>query len=408
MIQRNDLTALDYDGFQELFIQIASFIYSRPPNKLSHLPHVKVVESLVKHFMWSTKQKKESIILYEDPDATALGDPDILRQLNKIVETNPDYPIPEGYRKVSQKSIEFEYIIPTHFAIPEGTMICVELLDEIFDELFGLHIIEPIAQYITETKVQPSIVRPHKGAIALKYMDGIDKPKKLRQLAPIKKGSFDSTGGMGRSKSGGVAAHKTKEERKPKLSTCLKMEVAQAKREERPHLQEIAEVFEEILLAVEAGKMQLVPRKGYGPGQIINFVKKEREEEEEHQKYMEILKEKQRKERASKLRQEIKDKKPGYLQEKEQKRIDEKKAKQRAEEKKKRQIDTFMKNRLDNKQSVTDKEFQKREEDAKTKEVDAEQLKKDTELKEKKRKEFFKQKATEYVYILIYCVEKKL
>jgi len=36
--------------------------------------------------------------LFEDPDATAIGDPTLLNALNKKIQEDPNYPIPEDYK----------------------------------------------------------------------------------------------------------------------------------------------------------------------------------------------------------------------------------------------------------------------------------------------------------------------
>jgi hypothetical protein len=68
------------------------------------------------------------------------------------------------------------------------------------------------------------------------------------------------------------AADKRKEalEVKPKLNLALKMQVTKQDLKNRPHYQEVAEVFEEMLQAAEKGLDHLPDRRNRAPGQITN------------------------------------------------------------------------------------------------------------------------------------------
>lgn len=57
---------------------------------------------------------------------------------------------------------------------------------------------------------------------------------------------------------------------KPKLSTQLKVLVAEYPMDERPHANEVAEALEEILQAASRGMKVLPPRAKYGTGNIQN------------------------------------------------------------------------------------------------------------------------------------------
>jgi len=54
---------------------------------------------LVKHFEHATRSKGLNTVLYEDPDATGMGDKDLIKALNEKVTNDPGYPIPEGFFK---------------------------------------------------------------------------------------------------------------------------------------------------------------------------------------------------------------------------------------------------------------------------------------------------------------------
>ena len=92
-----------------------------------------------------------------------------------------------------------------------------------------------------------------------------------------------------------------KQEIKPRLGVQLKLGVAKASPEDKEHVQETAEVLEEILTAVEKGMDELPPRRKYA-GEIPNKVKEEKKmskEEEEEKK-------KEREEKMARRKEEVK------------------------------------------------------------------------------------------------------
>ena len=48
-------------------------------------------------------------MIYEDPDATVFADRELLQALEKKVNEDPSYPIPEGFRKVQGKTPVYKY-----------------------------------------------------------------------------------------------------------------------------------------------------------------------------------------------------------------------------------------------------------------------------------------------------------
>lgn len=54
--------------------QMAYFIYQRPPKDISHLPPVESIKALVQQFEQATRARGNSTLLFEDPDATGMGD----------------------------------------------------------------------------------------------------------------------------------------------------------------------------------------------------------------------------------------------------------------------------------------------------------------------------------------------
>ena len=90
---------------------------------------------------------------------------------------------------------------------------------------------------------------------------------------------------------------KLAQEVKPELPVELRLEVAKAPLKERPHVQEVAEVLEELLKATERGLSALPARLNRAPGQIFNEAKKKREEDRKQETGIKISKEDVRKKR---------------------------------------------------------------------------------------------------------------
>lgn len=136
------------------------------------------------------------------------------------------------------------------------------------DVLFGaldIHFLEPQVDFDYKIKVKPTIAKQvkHHPAEALNYMKKADKNMEDKEA---KKGSAFATMS---------AADKKRDalEVKPKINLALKMQVTKQDLKNRPHYQEVAEVFEEMLQAVEKGLDQMPPRLNRAPGQVHNEAK---------------------------------------------------------------------------------------------------------------------------------------
>lgn len=80
-------------------MQLAFFCFTRPPKDLSTLPPLETLRALVSHFEVATRSRGLNPVLYEDPDATGLGDKQLVKALNDKLASDPGYPIPEGFFK---------------------------------------------------------------------------------------------------------------------------------------------------------------------------------------------------------------------------------------------------------------------------------------------------------------------
>ena len=71
----------------------------------------------------------------------------MLKEINKRVKENPDLIIPEGYYKVVEKEQIMNYHLPDYLIIPESKKVVIEVLDQIFSENLGFHLLEALVSY---------------------------------------------------------------------------------------------------------------------------------------------------------------------------------------------------------------------------------------------------------------------
>ena len=95
IMKDTNLKWLSFDGFKNLLVQIAIFIFSRPPYDLSQLPVFCHLSELFLKFREADAKRGKNTVLYDDPDSTDAGDPELNRYLNDILKNDPNYPVPE-------------------------------------------------------------------------------------------------------------------------------------------------------------------------------------------------------------------------------------------------------------------------------------------------------------------------
>jgi len=239
-----DVSSLTFEAFQDFFLQMAIYIYSKQSG-LSHLPLVESVKALVKHFEKATEGRGENTLLYTDPETTVLGDQDLLKELNKVIKANPDYPLPEGYRRVIDKQPNFLYTISHSLkrVIGEPKTIIIEILDEIICRAIpGIHIIESIVRYEIKAKVYPDIVKPMKQNLPSRYMDLLNKKVKVKSLEAV------STVPLIR---------KAMIEPEKKIPANMKLIVLGMPKDLQPIAKEVAIALDEVIEAITEGRHSL-------------------------------------------------------------------------------------------------------------------------------------------------------
>jgi len=176
--KRFDARGLNEEGFKEFMLQFPMYIFSKPktPKDLSDFPPLKSLEEFVNKMKASVKKKKQNTILYENPDATSIADPDLVKALNKKLEEDPAYPVPEGFKKVIEKSLVYSRGPPEYMGLSEAQTESISFLDELVDKLFDFHFLEPVCSFEEKHKIRPVI---HK-----KFKDGkrVETPRYLQAL----------------------------------------------------------------------------------------------------------------------------------------------------------------------------------------------------------------------------------
>ncbi len=79
----------------------------------------------------------QASIASDDPGQTLLVsgvvDNNLIAELNKRLAVDPEYKLPDGFVKVTEKEIGNRYHIPDYFPIPESKRVVIETLDFILN-----------------------------------------------------------------------------------------------------------------------------------------------------------------------------------------------------------------------------------------------------------------------------------
>ena len=249
-------TTLNFPAFKEWIIQAGIYMHTKKPHDYSEFPPIYSLEKMMTRMRETQKKKGANTILFEDPEATAIADSDLVIALNKKIKEDPNYPIPEGFKKRKEKTLVYTYGAPSYLNLSESQTMALDIMDELLTKLFDMHFLEPVCTFEEQYSIRPIVYKgkdKDKGVGSASYFAAIDKKIKAREMSH-------------QAKMDPLERRKMYNERPPRLPTNLKLEVAKFPLEKRAHGQETAEVLEEILRAVERNQTELPPRKMYGPG----------------------------------------------------------------------------------------------------------------------------------------------
>jgi hypothetical protein len=76
--------------------------------------------------------------------------------LNERLEENPEYPLPSGFIKVKERTESQKFKLPDNMMpfIGRARILIIPILDELIDELFKVHYLEPFVSYEDHVKVK--------------------------------------------------------------------------------------------------------------------------------------------------------------------------------------------------------------------------------------------------------------
>ena len=106
---RTDLKTLDFTGFQHFLLQMAIQLIQRPPSLAKHAAPFQGLQALLNHFRLIIASRKQSLALFDDPDTQYFSQTEIIKEFNERLKADPEYILPEGFKKVQLIDLEFKY-----------------------------------------------------------------------------------------------------------------------------------------------------------------------------------------------------------------------------------------------------------------------------------------------------------
>ena len=76
--------------------------YGYNKSGFSHLPAGQKIRMFVSQLKNVTQQRGGNIELFDNPEEVYFQETDVIREFNKRLKENPEYILPEGYKKVKQ------------------------------------------------------------------------------------------------------------------------------------------------------------------------------------------------------------------------------------------------------------------------------------------------------------------
>lgn len=170
---------IHFELFTDLLYMVSMIIFSRHPYNYSKYPPCKLFENIFLLF----RPCDDNVIpryLFDEPDPGS-GDRDVIRILNQILEKNPDYQLPENYKKYK------EPILTTNFtacSTINSYNIAIEIIDSILNQNLNLHILMPIVKVEYKTRAK-GMVKGDDGKNSYRALTRIESNTSFAQLSPF-------------------------------------------------------------------------------------------------------------------------------------------------------------------------------------------------------------------------------
>ncbi|CDW79816.1 UNKNOWN [Stylonychia lemnae] len=415
------LSVLEFEGFVEFMLQLAVHLYSFNA-QLSPQQYFQQLFDYLK--LIANKKGSSNAKLFDDPNQIQIGDSKLIQELNKRLQKDPNYQLPDGFTKVVEKEVVDLYVIPPQFPIDESQRVVIEVLDGFLNDVFGFHFLEPMSEIKEIARAKPNLRMQAKDKVIhelnqqqnlksnygptpvipsrrsrqnIRVSNSIDvnpiKQAKMSKLALEKLGVNNSINKSTFKSPRTSVPHISK----PNLGIDLKLEVAKAPASIRQVVLETAYVMEEILYSVENGLDELPPPnfQQQQKRQILNRVmedKIKKQENDEKQKQLDRqkleLRKKMLKDQLDVMRVEKDAKTKEDVEKKKQQEEKEKQRAIRKQQKQREDIQNMMKDLQLKKEEKMKKEEEdkKKEEEKKVKKSQREQSNVKQNLKDRKKK----------------------
>ena len=96
-----------------------------------------------------TRDKSGSVEIFDNPEEAYFQENEVIREFNRRLRENPDYILPEGYKRVKQTTLDYEYNLHPMLQknISSSYVEVLEVLDSIFAESpkLGFRLVEPLS-----------------------------------------------------------------------------------------------------------------------------------------------------------------------------------------------------------------------------------------------------------------------
>jgi len=291
--KKSDLQTLTFDAFVYAFMQLAIHLHNKYKRSESCIPLVDSVITLLKHFENAARKRGQLITIYTNPEAASLAraDQELVKELNAIIKKAPNYPLPEGFKKVQYNSVSYTYALTQKFPLEaEGLKIAIEIVDEILERALGIHFIESRIVFEQRIKIVPDQMKIQSEifSVASHNPESVNSSRyKNTKLDELKK-----------SKTGSLAVIRTR------MSINTRLLIATIPKEMQGIVLEVKEVVNEVIKAVEEGRSYIIPT-----GEVINLAKKQKQAKLEDLAKSEREREEKRKKRHLELKKKLEESK---------------------------------------------------------------------------------------------------
>ena len=116
----------------------------------------------------------------------------MVREFNKRLKDNPEYVLPEGYKKIKYTEVDFSYSMSESVTFfPKKYKVVAEVVENIIYNALHAHVIEPVCEMRDIVVARPVLFQRLKEKLG-SYTGGYMMPKKpsdlsfMNEVSPVK------------------------------------------------------------------------------------------------------------------------------------------------------------------------------------------------------------------------------